>query len=49
MMAINTDDAIMHCNLNKSCITQMIADEKKQMITDISGDICDHLVAFNLC
>lgn len=27
----------------------MIADEKKQMITDISDYICDHLVASHLC
>ena len=40
---------MMHCNLNKSCIEQMIADEKKQMIADIFGHICDHLAAFNLC
>jgi hypothetical protein len=39
----------MHCNLNKNCIAQMIADGKKQMGTDISDDICDHLAASHLC
>ena len=38
---------IMLCKIN--CIAQMITDEKKQMIADISDDICDHLVSFNLC
>ena len=40
---------ILLCKINKGCIAQMIADEKKQMIADICDDICDHLVSFNLC
>jgi hypothetical protein len=29
--------------------SQMIADEKKQMIADIPVGICEHLASFNLC